>query len=282
MIHLDLNVLIDLSKKLYQTVNPFLGLSESGKRVGVGFGGDPTRFIDQLAERTIIEYLKEKGISCVFVGEEGGVQEIGRNPEEYLIVDAVDGTTNAVRGINFASASLAVAPKDRLSGVEAAAVINLFNGELYVAEKDEGARCNGKGIKPSRSLTLGEAILSVDVSSTPEKLDKIIPLMKAARRVRSLGAASLEICHVASGKLDAYVDLRGKIRTLDFAAAMLILRESGGFFSLLDADEEIPLTKLKRFSVIAAANESLYTQIVSLVSPIQKANEAKRNIQNYP
>ena len=92
--------------------------------------------------------------------------------------------------------------------------------------------------------------------------------MKAARRVRSLGAASLEICHVASGALDAHVDLRGKIRTLDFAAAMLILRESGGFFSLLDVDDpgRIPLTKLKRFSIIAAANEKLYSQIASLIS----------------
>ncbi|RLI03303.1 hypothetical protein DRO38_02860, partial [Candidatus Bathyarchaeota archaeon] len=98
-------------------------------------------------------------------------------------------------------------------------------------------------------------------------LNRVIPVMKTARRVRSLGAASLEICHVASGALDAYVDLRGKIRTLDFAAAMLILRESGGVFSLLDTDEqmEIPLTELRRFSIVATASERLYSQIVSLI-----------------
>ncbi len=267
MSRIDLDILMDMAREIHRTVHPFLGLHESGRKIGIGFGGDFTRFIDHIAEKAIIEYLERRDLSCIFVGEEGGVQKIGENPKEYLIVDAVDGTTNAVRGINFASASLASAPRDRLKDVEAAAVINLFNGELYVAEKDEGARCDGKEIVPSKSSMLKEAIVSIDVSSTPERLDMAIPVMKAARRVRSLGAASLEICHVASGVLDAYVDLRGKIRTLDFAAAMLILQESGGFFNLLGADEEeIPLTRLGRFSIIAAANENLYSQIASLVS----------------
>jgi len=146
-------------------------------------------------------------------------------------------------------------------------VINLFDGELYVAEKDKGARLDGKKITTSKASELKNSIVSIDVSSTPERLNRVIPVMKTARRVRSLGAASLEICYVASGALDAYVDLRGKIRTLDFAAAMLILRESGGVFSLLDTDEqmEIPLTELRRFSIVATASERLYSQIVSLI-----------------
>ncbi|HIE18245.1 TPA: fructose 1,6-bisphosphatase, partial [Candidatus Bathyarchaeota archaeon] len=140
MNQINLDVLIEISKNIYRIVHPFLGSRESGRTLGVGFGGDLTRFIDQIAEETVVEYLEQKDFSCILVGEEGGVQKIGETPEEYLVVDAVDGTTNAVRGINFASASLAAASKDRLEDVEAAAVINLFDGELYVAEKDEGAR----------------------------------------------------------------------------------------------------------------------------------------------
>lgn len=267
MNQINLDVLTEISKNIYRTVHPFLGSREGGKAIGIGFGGDLTRFIDQIAEKAVVEYLKEKGLSCILIGEEGGVQKIGENPEEYLIVDAVDGTTNAVRGINFSSASLAAASKDSLEDVEAAAVINLFDGELYVAEKDKGARLDGKKITTSKASELKNSIVSIDVSSTPERLNRVIPVMKTARRVRSLGAASLEICHVASGALDAYVDLRGKIRTLDFAAAMLILRESGGVFGLLDIDEqiEIPLTELRRFSIVATASERLYSQIVSLI-----------------
>jgi len=267
MSQINLDILTDIAKKIYSTVHPFLGSRESGRTVGLGFGGDSTRFIDQIAEKAIVQYLKQKGLSCILIGEEGGVQKIGKNPEDYLITDAVDGTTNAVRGINFASASLAVASKDRLGDIEIAAVINLFDGELYMAEKGKGAQLNGKKIAPSKTSTLKEAIVSVDISSTPERLSMVVPIMKAVRRVRSLGAASLEICHVASGVLDAHVDLRNKIRTLDFAAAMLILREAGGLLSLLDVDkpEEIPLTKLRRFSIVAAANECLYSQIISFI-----------------
>jgi len=265
--HIDLDVLKDVAKRIQRTVHPFLGSRESERRVGIGFGGDFTRFIDQLAEKTLIEYLKEKELSCILVGEECGVQRIGRNPKEYLIVDAVDGTTNAIRGISFASASLAAAPKNRLKDVKVAAVINLFSGELYVAEKGKGAERDGKEITPSMTAALEKSIVSVDVSSTPERLNLAIPVMKAAKRVRSLGAASLEICLVASGVLDAYVDLRSKIRTLDFAAAMLILRESGGFFGILgiNGNKEIPLTELRRFSIVAAANKNLYDEIVSLL-----------------
>ena len=268
MSRINLDILTDIAREIHRTVHPLLGLPESGRKIGIGFGGDSTRFIDKTAEEAVIRYLEQRGLSCMLVGEEGGVQKIGENPKDYLIVDAVDGTTNAIRGINFASASLATATTDSLGEIEAAAVIDLFSGELYTAKRNEGARRNGKKIAPSKVSSLKESIVSVDVSSTPERLSMVVPLMKAARRVRSLGAASLEICHVASGVLDAYVDMRGKIRTLDFAAAMLILRESGGFFSLLDTNEqdEIPLTELKRFSIIAAANEKLYTQIVSLIS----------------
>ena len=267
MDHIDVEVLKDLAERIYRTVHPFLGSRESGRKVGVGFGGDPTKFIDQLAERTAIEYLKEKEFSCILVGEECGVQKIGRNPKEYLVIDAVDGTTNAVRGINFASASLAVASRNRLKDIKAAAVINLFRGDLYVAEKGEGAKCNGKEITPSTTTALEESIVSVDISSTPEMLNLVIPIMRASKRIRSLGAASLEICLVASGVLDAYVDLRSKIRTFDFAAAMLVLGESGGVFGVLgtDGNEEIPLTKLGRFSIVAAANKNLYDKIISLI-----------------
>jgi len=268
MSQINLDILIDMAKNIHRVVHPFLGSSESGRTIGVGFGGDSTRLIDQVAEKAIVQYLEQKGLSCILVGEECGVQEIGENPEFYLVADAVDGTTNAVRGINFASASLAVARRDRLRDVEFAAVIDLFGGELYVAERGEGAWRDGKRIAPSKTSALKDALVSINVSSTPNRLCMAVPIMKAAKRVRALGAASLEICHVASGVLDAYVDLRGKIRTLDFAAAMLILREAGGFFSLLDSDDvdDVPLTRLKRFSIIAAANENLYTQIFSFIS----------------
>ena len=268
MVHVNLKALTEMAESIYREAHPLLGSNNSGVIVGRGFGGDNTRLIDRVAEETVIKYIRDKNIPCIFIGEENGILKFEDKADTYLVVDAIDGTTNAIRGLKFTSASLAVASGDTLKDIELAVVISLSNGNLYAAEKGRGAWLNGKRIKTSNVSDLSESIVSVDISSTPKRLEWIIPIMKAAKRIRSLGSTSLEICHVASGIMDAHIDLRGKIRTLDFAAAMLILKESGGIFGFLDRDEhdeEIPLTRLKRFSIIAAATEELYSQIISRI-----------------
>ena len=128
MDEIDLEILIEIARKIRHSVHSLLGSRESGRKISIGFGGDFTRLIDQIAEKAVIQYLEQKNLSCILVGEEGGVQKIGQNPKDYLIVDAVDGTINAIRGIKFASASLAAASRDSLNDVEVAAVMNLFDG----------------------------------------------------------------------------------------------------------------------------------------------------------
>ena len=271
MIRIDLEALTEMARSIYRVVHPLLGSSNGGIIVDRGFGGDNTRLIDRVAEETVIKYIRDKNIPCIFIGEENGILKFDDKADTYLVVDAIDGTTNAIRGLKFSSASLAAASSDSLKDIELAVVINLSDGNLYVAEKGKGAWLDGKRIKTSNVSDLSESIVNIDVSSTPERLEWIIPIMKAAKRIRSLGSTSLEICHVASGVMDAHIDLRGKIRTLDFAAAMLILKESGGTFGLLNGDEhdmEIPLTRLKRFSIIAAATQELYSQIISRIKNV--------------
>jgi fructose-1,6-bisphosphatase/inositol monophosphatase family enzyme len=150
--------------------------------------------------------------------------------------------------------------------------MNLFNGETFEAEKGKGAKFKGKRIKTSETAFLKDAVLSIDVSYAPNSVEPITPFMKIAKSVRSFGSASLEICHVASGHFDAYVDLRGILRTFDFAAAMLIVKEAGGIVTQPDDKgfDGYPLSKLYRFSVIAAANESIYREIVSIISQFKK------------
>lgn len=262
-----LDYLRGIAKEVYSAVHPLLGASESGRIVGSGFGGDETKLIDEVAEDAIFRYLRRNRLSCMFVGEECGVQKIGEDPSFFLIADAVDGTTNAVRGIDFVSTSLAISPTDRLEDLEAAVVMNLSHGGIYEAEKCKGARYNGKSIEPSKTASLEDSVLSVDISRTPGIIGKVSSLMETVKSLRAFGSAALEICHVASGFLDAYVDVRTRLRTVDIAAGMLILREGGGVFLQPDGKgfHGVPLTELNRFSVIAAANEEIYKKIVSLV-----------------
>jgi len=269
--HLGVNhiaVLKEIAKEVYSAVNPLLGTGESKQVLGKGFGGDQTLLVDEVAEKAIIDYLERHRIACTFIGEERGVQRLGNKPEFYLIADAVDGTTNATRGIDFVSTSLAVAPTDDLGRIEAALVMNLCDGETFEAEKGKGSRSNCKEIRTSDVVSLGEAVLGIDVSRSPDSVEPTIPFMQKAKSVRSFGSAALEICHVASGRLDAYVDLRGMLRALDFAAAMLIVKEAGGIFVQRDGRgfDGYRLSELNRFSVLAAANENIYRELASNIS----------------
>ncbi len=265
---ISLQTLKNLAVEVYSVIHPMIGAETSGRDVGLGFGGDITKLIDATAEEKIVQYLKTNNVSCVFVGEERGVERIGKSPPtSYLIADGVDGTTNAVRGIGFVSSSIAVSENNRLDDLTSAVVINLRDGGIYAAEKGRGATYCGNEIRSSQMLDVTNAVIGIDMSRKPENVEKIIPLIKASKSVRSFGSAALEICLVAQGLLDAYVDIRDKLRAFDIAAGTLILKEAGGVFLQPDGSEirNVPLTKLNRFSVVAACNKGLFDQISSII-----------------
>jgi len=263
-----IDLLVNIAREIYSAVHPLVGRPEAGKIVGLGFGGDRTRLIDAVAEGAVIKYLEENGFSCILIGEECGVKRIGSSPGFYLIVDGVDGTNNAVRGIKFASASIALSSTGYLDGLEAAVVIDLYDGGVFSAERGSGAKYNNQTIKPSNSTSLKDAIISVDMSRNLGSARKVLPLISRVRGIRSLGSASLEICHVASGILDAHIDLRGMLRTIDFVAGMLILKEAGGVFLQPNGEgiPNIPLMEVRRFSIIASANRNIFDEIFSSIS----------------
>ncbi len=257
-------ILKEIANGVYLAVNPILGTKISSKAVGIGAGGHITRKIDNLAEKAIVRYLEKNRISCILIGEECGTIKIGEEPETYMIVDSIDGTTNALRGINFASTSIAVSPKDSMNNIEAAIVMRLDNGKAYTAEKGKGAQYNDEKMSLSKVKSLEKAVMAIDISRSPENIERILPLLKTASHIRCLGSAALEICHVASGQLDAYVDVRDKLRTTDIAAAMLILKEAGGVVLQPNGEElrDAPLRVINRFSVIVASNMELVSEIL--------------------
>ncbi|MFQ6095729.1 MAG: inositol monophosphatase family protein [Candidatus Bathyarchaeia archaeon] len=263
-----IRILKEMAGDVYGSVKPLVGTERSRKPVGVGASGDVTRQIDAVAEGVIVKYLERNRIPCTLIGEECGVRKIGESPEAYIIVDGIDGTTNAMRGIRFACTSIAVARRDRLDSIEAAVVMRLDDGGTYTAEKGGRAEYNGEKISPSEVRSLKEAVIAIDISRSPENIDRITPLMKTASHVRCLGSSALEICQVSSGQLDAYVDVRGKLRTTDLAAAILVLREAGGSILQPDGEElkNVPLTLVSRFSLIAAANRELFQEIASKIT----------------
>jgi len=246
-------------------VRPLFGSEEGRIEFGRGAGGDIKKRIDLAAEDALFETLQDHKVSCTVISEESGIKKIGARPSQfYVTTDPVDGTTNAVRGLPFMDISLAVSTKATLSNVETALVADVLHDVTYTAQKGKGACKNQKKIKPSRTATLEEAVVGVDLSNfkAREVVNQLVRILEGTRHLRHLGANALEICYVADGTIDAFIDLRGKLRVTDIAAAHLILLEAGGVITTPNGKElNVPLAATQRVSFVAAGNRSIYSVI---------------------
>lgn len=253
------------SESMKKQVQPLFGSSEAKTELGVGAGGDVKRKIDLVAENALFQTLEEQGVSCTVVSEESGVKQIGSDASQfYVTADPVDGTTNGVRGLPFMDISIAVSRKPMLDSVETALVTDVLRDITYTAERGKGAQKNEKRIHPSETSKLEEAVVGVDFSTFKARqvVNKLIRILEKTRHLRHLGANALELCYVADGTTDAFIDVRGKLRVTDIAAARLILLEAGGIITdpsggRLDA----PLVAAQRVSFVAASNKSIYDAI---------------------
>lgn len=262
-----IEVLEEAARRVYDNVKHLPGTKESAGDFGRGAGGDISRRIDILAEKAVLDYLKEIKFSCTVLGEECGRVEIADSPEGFLIMDAVDGSTNAVRGIPFSCCSLAFASGDRLSSVTDAVVIDLYNGDLYSASKGNGAFLNGKKITVHKEKPL-YFVVGLDLSGiSADALQKLSPIISASNHIRHFGAVALELAIFSRGLVDLFVDLREKLRITDVAAGYLLVSEAGGF--IVDRNSQPLDAELgydKRISFIAAANREILDETVEKLS----------------
>lgn len=229
------------------------GTTRGNKQMSRGAGGDISRRIDLVAEKTAIEVLRKRGVDATIIGEECGRIE-GKNG--YVIMDAIDGTTNASRRIPFYCCSLAFATDFRLSAVVDAAIIDLSTGDLYYASKGKGAFCNGNRIRVKEADD--DVVVGMNVSGIgPEVINKLSPVFSKAKHARLFGAVALELCYLARGFIDASIDLRGKIRPTDIAAAYLIVKEAGGKIYSDSKELDTDLDIRTRLPFVAVAQDSI-------------------------
>jgi len=225
---------------------------EFGRVEGTGAYGTPTQAIDKVAEDAALLCLKAHGAKLNILSEEAGF--LDRGGTRTLILDPVDGTHNAVRGVPLFATSLAIGD-DRLSTVTHGLVRDLVRGTVYYAEKGQGATADGRRIA-TRAFNPEESVFSVyqGRNAKPQSAD----VAHAGRRARHLGAASLDLCLVASGAFDAYVmnsASAAQLRIIDIAAGVLIVREAGGVVVDLRRRElEMPVTLKARTNLIAAGD----------------------------
>ena len=224
--------------------------------MGLGADGTVTKYIDKLAEDVAVNYLKKAKVDLNLLSEEAGI--IDNGAEYTIVLDPVDGTRNAYRGIPFYSVSVAIG-KNSLSDVEYGIVKNIPNGDVFTAEEGVGAFLNNKKLVvpdvPDKQI-----LSSLSLGKNHGKI--AIDLAKK-EKVRSLGSASLEMCMVATGALDFYVVGSEYIRVFDIAASTLILRQAGGFVKNIKGKElDMHFNLSDRSSVVAACSIDLVKKII--------------------
>lgn len=261
-----IEVLRMASTKVFESVKDMAGTEDAAGDFGRGAGGDISRNIDITAEKTVLDYLREIHFDCVVLGEECGRVEISKNPKGFVLMDAIDGSANSVRGLPFFCCSLAFATEEKLSSVTDAVVTNLSTGDLYSASKGKGAFKNDKQISVHKEKPLYKIVGINSSGSSPELLEKLSPIFEKHHHIRHLGANALEMAMFAEGLIDIFIDLRKKIRIQDLAGGYILVKEAGGL--ILDENLEpldSDLSYETRLSFVAASNRQILDEIFSLI-----------------
>jgi myo-inositol-1(or 4)-monophosphatase len=230
--------------------------------VGAGLGGDDTTAIDQAAEDAIVARFRDLDVTIVS-------EEVGRvgTGSTIVVVDPIDGSINAKRGIPFFSLSIAIAEGGRMDDVHFGYVYDFGTGEEWTATRGGGAQLNGEplgALLPKDTIDL----LSFEATRT-ELIARDAPkMLGVAERLRIMGSLALTLCHLAAGRIDGVVSLKGA-RSVDIAAAQLLVRELGIAIDLFDVDTpfgEAPLDLEGRSRVAAAGTPELCLRIADALS----------------
>ena len=294
-----------LANKIIREVGPavreYAGTELGGTEVKTGADGTPTSYIDQVAEEKIINILKNADVLSYLVSEEVGELKLGKGtkrsvvltqelrrtdlkedeiPKFIFLIDPVDGTSNAIKEIPAYAISIAVADVNQgrvatINDVELGFLYNLANGNFFEAEKGKGCKLNNEKVKPSKVIKVNQMTLGGFTKTGTSEASKLVD---SARRMRVLGSVVLELSYVASGKYDAFLDLRGS-RIIDIAAGKLILEEAGGIITDKYGQKiNNVLSIYEKTIVVAANNEIMHKEIIDILNNNQADIIAKIGI----
>ncbi|CAA9480832.1 MAG: Inositol-1-monophosphatase [uncultured Solirubrobacteraceae bacterium] len=246
-------------------------VEETGER---GEGGDRTLVIDQAAEDGIfaeLEGLHDGGARFSALSEERGSVDFG-DDGILVVIDPIDGSTNAKRGLPHIGISIAVADGPTMADVQFGFVADLSTGEEWVARRGAGVLFNGEPLHqpapPERRTKNGKLEVVAIEQADPQWL---VPaagrLAEHVHRLRIMGSIAISLCQVASSRVDGMVAL-WRTRSVDCAAAQLVVRESGGhvaFPGFADGPLAAPLDCEPRAPIVAARTEQGLAELTTVV-----------------
>ena len=256
-------------ESIFRSIQQTVASGDVGSAVEVSRNakGDSVKWFDLAADEAVCAYLTDH-FPCpvVLLSEEGSPREFGTGQPEFTVVlDPVDGSDNFARGIAPVGTAVALIPYSHPISVETvqyAFVGNLVTGQICTAERGNGSFCNGRQIRTGSCNVLTRAMISCEMNHFAVRTP-LADVLSRARGVRTLGCATQSITLVASGSIDAHLDLRGRLTPENFLAPSLILTEAGGTISGPEGEPIPGITELtQRFSIIASSSSELHADLV--------------------
>lgn len=260
----DVGELLDLAVDLAQRAGQLL-LDEAPDRADdvstKSSRTDMVTAVDRASEALIVDALAAQRPDDGVLGEEGSARE-GTSGVRWII-DPLDGTTNYLYGFPLFAVSIGVEVD---GAVEAGVVVHPSLGEVFTARRGGGAYCNGARITVSGKEDLATALIGTGFAYDPEQrrraarwLEHVIP---SVRDVRRGGAAAIDLCWVACGRLDGFYE--AGLAPWDVAAGDLIVREAGGATTDFEGGPVRPGSVIAASPAIAAALRQLVAEAVRL------------------
>lgn len=224
--------------------------------------GDPSTAVDILAEDIACDVLKALSGQIDFYSEERGYLIKSNNPEYLIQMDPVDGTYLALRQLPGSCMAITAFRNGQMKPV-CALVADYYNGDIYWAD-ETGSTLNGKPVHPSNRKTLREALVSTcygkrsrfgKILDDPRFIDKTFWI--------STNGGILDMVRVATGQIDAYLDLMLGYKTYDFSAGAYIAEKAGACVTNEHGEPLIyPEDVNQRCKFIIAANKELLGEII--------------------
>lgn len=254
------DALIEQAVKAVRKAGALLTDQSAVRNIWAKSGTDFVTNVDVTVQETLKAQLASLAPEIQFMGEEQDNSRLDWH-RPCWILDPVDGTTNLIHSFRHSAVSLALSEAGQiLFGV----VYNPYSGECFTARRGQGAFCNGSPIRVSGADRLEDSLLCAGtVPGRRELADKAFCQMRnlynVCQDIRRTGCASLDLCWVACGRLDGYVELF--LQPWDYAAGLLIVNEAGGRITAPDGS---PLS-LCQGGPLLASNGKLHAALQSLL-----------------
>lgn len=235
-----------------------------------GYGNYVTQ-VDISVQKFLRESLMRLYPAIQFMGEEGEQTSIDFKKPVWIL-DPIDGTANLIRGLRQSAVSIALAE----NGVPVlGAVYNPFSDELFYAEKGNGAYLNGDRIHVSDAETLRDSLISIgtapyDKQLARETFDAVYEIYCGCQDIRRFGAAAIELCNLAAGRLDGFFEMN--LKPWDYAAGAIILQEAGGEINNYEGNP----VALAHPDNIISSNGKIHSELFHI---LQRTSEKQRKEQ---